>query len=238
MIAGTQGRNKIPDGCWYQLVEDALAARLRHRAGRRRRRRSVALPQETRDGGEGQKTVRLAETRPTSVPDWLRSNASSEISGVRTVTPSSAEEDAARAPACGGRAGALLRGSWCTGCCSRCRISRRKDAQSATAIILPAPAPELAAEERAKIAEEVDALLEDARFCRAFRARQPRRSADRRQAYPRRQDRPRLRPDRPPGGDANLCADCRFQDQPAGAAPNRGRAAELTYASSRSIAPC
>ncbi len=24
VIAGTQGRNKIPDGCWYQLVEDAL----------------------------------------------------------------------------------------------------------------------------------------------------------------------------------------------------------------------
>ena len=26
VIAGTQGRNKIPDGCWYQLVEDALKA--------------------------------------------------------------------------------------------------------------------------------------------------------------------------------------------------------------------
>ena len=24
VIAGTQGRNKIPDGCWYRLVEDAL----------------------------------------------------------------------------------------------------------------------------------------------------------------------------------------------------------------------
>ena len=24
VIAGTQGRNKIADGCWYQLVDDAL----------------------------------------------------------------------------------------------------------------------------------------------------------------------------------------------------------------------
>ncbi len=24
VIAGTQGRNKIPDGCWYRLVDDAL----------------------------------------------------------------------------------------------------------------------------------------------------------------------------------------------------------------------
>ena len=24
VIAGTQGRNKIADGCWYQLIDDAL----------------------------------------------------------------------------------------------------------------------------------------------------------------------------------------------------------------------
>ena len=24
MVCGTRGKNKIPDGCWYQLVDDAL----------------------------------------------------------------------------------------------------------------------------------------------------------------------------------------------------------------------
>ena len=52
VIAGTQGRNKIPDGSWYQLVEDALQPDCvaepaddgagevwRYRKGQRRRRR-------------------------------------------------------------------------------------------------------------------------------------------------------------------------------------------------------
>ena len=53
VIAGTQGRNKIPDGCWYQLVDDALREALRQRAGRRRRRRGAALPQGSAGGNCG-----------------------------------------------------------------------------------------------------------------------------------------------------------------------------------------
>ena len=46
VIAGTQGRNKIPDGCWYRLVEDALKGDCVAGAGRRRRWRRAALPQK------------------------------------------------------------------------------------------------------------------------------------------------------------------------------------------------
>ena len=141
VIAGTQGRNKIPDGCWYQLVEDTLqpdcvAEPADDGAGEVWRYRKRTAPAE--------KTGTAAssgETKPTSVPEWLRSNASSEISGVRTVTPSQAEDDAARAPAGGGRAAALCcAASWCTGCCSRCRISRPNGGGRRPRTILSEPA--------------------------------------------------------------------------------------------------
>ena len=109
VICGTQGQTKIPDGCWYQLVADALTPDC------------VAEPAD--DGGgdvlrfrkgplvETAATAAPPAAAPPAVPDWLRANASSVIPGVRTVTPSSAEDDDARPPAVGGRAAALLRGS-------------------------------------------------------------------------------------------------------------------------------
>src|SRR5665811_156310 len=103
LICGTQGQNKIPDGCWYQLVEDALKPDCvsepaddgsgevwRYRKG---------PPQEQ----EKQKTKTSGSTKPTSVPAWLTANATSETSVVPTITPSIAEDDTARPPA-GGRA--------------------------------------------------------------------------------------------------------------------------------------
>ena len=58
VVCGAKGPNKIPDGCWYQLVEDALENRLRARAGRRRRRRGVALSQgRGADGADENNTL-------------------------------------------------------------------------------------------------------------------------------------------------------------------------------------
>jgi ATP-dependent helicase/nuclease subunit A len=115
VIAGTQGRNKIPDGCWYRLIEDALKGDC------------VGEPADDGDGEvwryrknasqniEPQKSAKNnlpAVTKPTSLPNWLTTNATSESSVLRTVTPSSATDDDAARPFTGaGNAKALLRGT-------------------------------------------------------------------------------------------------------------------------------
>jgi ATP-dependent helicase/nuclease subunit A len=171
VICGTQGQTKIPDGCWYQLVENALTPDC------------VAEPAD--DGGDdvwryrktasrniepqnSKKNILPAASKPRSAPKWLTSNASSEISGVRTITPSSAEDDDARPPAAGGRAAALLRGSLV----HRLMQSlpdipaerRRKAAQD----YLARTGVKLAAGEREQLVEQVMLVLEHPDFYELF----------------------------------------------------------------------
>jgi ATP-dependent helicase/nuclease subunit A len=164
LICGTQGQNKIPDGCWYQLVEDALKPDCvsepaddgsgevwRYRKG---------PPQEQ----EKQKTKTSGSTKPTSVPAWLTANATSETSFVPTITPSSAEDDAARPPASGGRGAALLRGALVHRLLQSLPDIPTERRRKAAEDYLARAGDKLAAEERAKIAEQVMLVLEDARF--------------------------------------------------------------------------
>ena len=171
VICGAKGANKIPDGCWYQLVENALTPDC------------VAEPAD--DGGgdvwryrktasrniepqKSEKNILPAASKPSSAPKWLTSNASSEISGVRTITPSSAEDDDARPPAAGGRAAALLRGALVHRLMqSLPDISaerRRKAAQD----YLARAGVKLAAEEREQLAEQVMLVLEHPDFYELF----------------------------------------------------------------------
>jgi len=164
VICGTQGRNKIPDGCWYQLVEDALKPDC------------VAEPADDGDGEvwryrkgpaqerEQQRSVVPGATKPTSVPAWLTANAASERSAVRTITPSSAEDDAARPPVSGGRNAALLRGSLVHRLLQSLPDIPAERRRHAAEDYLARAGQDLAAEERAKIAEQVMLVLEDARF--------------------------------------------------------------------------
>ena len=168
VIAGTQGRNKIPDGSWYQLVEDALqpdcvAEPADDGAGEVWRYRKRTAPAEKTG-----RPVSSGETKPTSVPEWLRSNASSEISGVRTVTPSQAEDDAARAPAGGGRAAALLRGVLVHRLLQSLPDIPAERRRKAAEDYLVRAGKELEQEQRKKIAEEVVVLLGHETFSELF----------------------------------------------------------------------
>jgi ATP-dependent helicase/nuclease subunit A len=129
VVCGYEGERKRPEGCWYDLVDDALADDARD---------------EPADDGEG--TVRrfrrgsqlalalvapepAAESPEVTTPDWLRRDAPVERPRLRTLSPSSAADDAtpARAPQ---QAAGLLRG----------RLAHR----------LLQVLPELAAEQRAE----------------------------------------------------------------------------------------
>jgi ATP-dependent helicase/nuclease subunit A len=110
VVCGSKGPNKIPDGCWYQLVDDALRDDcmsepadvgsdevLRYRKGK--------IP-------EARPEKRETPAANISLPAWLTHDAPTDKSAMRRVTPSSAvDEGAARPSAVAGIKAALLRGS-------------------------------------------------------------------------------------------------------------------------------
>jgi len=169
IVCGTQGARKIPDGCWYQLVSDALS--------------TYCVP-EPADDGDGEvlryrkgeappavpaQAVAASAKKQTPLPAWLTSHAPAERAAMRTVTPSSAmDDDAARPVATGGTASALLRGSLLHRLMqSLPDIPPERRLKVAEAYLARAGA-KLAAEERAKIAEQVMLVLEDPRFYELF----------------------------------------------------------------------
>jgi ATP-dependent helicase/nuclease subunit A len=171
VIAGAQGRNKIPDGCWYQLVEDALtpdcvAEPADDGGGEVWRYRKGPPPEQ-----EQQKKETSAAIKPPSVPAWLTANATSEISAVRTITPSSAEDDDARPPASGDRGAALLRGSLVHRLLQSLPAIPAQRRAKAAEDYLARAGEKLAAEDRAKLAEQVMHVLEDTRFYELFTRR-------------------------------------------------------------------
>jgi ATP-dependent helicase/nuclease subunit A len=106
VVCGTKGINNIPEGCWYELVLDAL--------------KPLSVESETADGKvwhfrKSERAVATAATAgapKTTLPVWLTRDAAADPKPVQTITPSSASDDENNRPAGGGdRAAALLRGT-------------------------------------------------------------------------------------------------------------------------------
>jgi ATP-dependent helicase/nuclease subunit A len=171
VIAGTQGERKIPDGCWYQLGEDALKADCVAEPADDGGGEVLRYRKEPSQNTEPQKSTTNnlpAAAKPSSVPVWLTTNATSEISGVCTITPSSAEDDAVRAAVSGTRSAALLRGSLVHRLMQSLPDIPAGNRRKAADDYLARAGGKLAAEERAKLAEQVMLVLEDQRFYELF----------------------------------------------------------------------
>jgi ATP-dependent helicase/nuclease subunit A len=168
VVCGTQGAKKIPDGCWYQLVSDAL---------------SGDCASEPADDGDGEvlryrkgpapaaapaSSAETKQPRTIVLPTWLTRAAASESNGLRAITPSSVDEERAppRGPA--GDNAALLRG----------RLTHRlmqalPDIPAARRIkaaedFLSRSGDKLAAGDRARIIEQVMHVLADPRFSELY----------------------------------------------------------------------
>jgi ATP-dependent helicase/nuclease subunit A len=162
IVCGAKGANKIPDGCWYQLVEGALKSDC------------LAEPADDGDGevlrfrkGPPPKATptSLRDTiAPASVPDWLKANATPESSAMRTITPSSAEDDDARPTATGGRSIALLRGALVHRLLQSLPDIPAERRLKATQDYLARAGAQLPAEECVRIAEQVMLVLDHPRF--------------------------------------------------------------------------
>ena len=142
------------------LSQDAGAepATLRRCAGKRRRRLRRCRPGSTRDA------------RPEPRP--LRAALAVAAPMTRRVP--------VRAAGTGADGGRRLRAAWwCTGCCNRCRIVAAARARRGGAAI-PAASARTSAPSSDEMAAQVRHVARRSALCRAVRARQPRRGADRR----------------------------------------------------------
>ncbi len=88
VVAGSRGVNKIPDGCWYQLIENALKPETIEEPaddddGAVLRWRKAAL-----DAIEQQTEIAGAPAAERDFPDWLQRNAPAEPEAAHPISPS------------------------------------------------------------------------------------------------------------------------------------------------------
>ena len=169
IVCGCQGRNRIPDGCWYELVSETLKADCVSEAaedGDVLRYRKTAAP-------EIEATPRDQEKPPTSpsLPAWLTRDAAPDSVRELTITPSTAiDEDVTRTVTTGDRAAALLRGVLVHRLLqSLPDIPPDRRADTAKKF-LARTGQNLPQDEQDKLAEQTLRLLDDARFAALFAA--------------------------------------------------------------------
>jgi ATP-dependent helicase/nuclease subunit A len=160
VVAGSRGVQKIPDGCWYQLVESALKPEAMEQPADDGDG-TVWRWRKSADAGETEQAAASGPATPRyDVPPWLRRNAPADRKIATAISPSAGVSASGHS---GGDSRALARG----------RIVHR------LLQALPAVAPERRAEaarrpfarikefsdaERDSIIGEVLAVLNDARF--------------------------------------------------------------------------
>ncbi len=169
VVCGHDGERKRPQGCWYDLVLDAL--------------KDVAAREPAPDGdGElwlyrktplaaAPEQPSLPEQRAIELPDWLNANAVAEPQALVPLSPSTAYDDATVVRGFGTgaeRAKALARGTHAhrllqalPGIAPSARVeAARRYLQGAR---------ELDDAERGQITEQVQRVLDDPRFAELFR---------------------------------------------------------------------
>jgi ATP-dependent helicase/nuclease subunit A len=168
VVCGTKGVNKIPDGCWHQLVRDAL---------------EPLSTKVTSDDGDGEvlryrksepPRAAIADTRQpkTSIalPDWLTRNAPADKVAEPRVTPSGAGDDAARPRAAAGVKAALLRGALAHRLLQALPAIPRERRAKAAADYLARRGGDLDKAEQSSIAEQVVLVTEHQRFYELYGA--------------------------------------------------------------------
>jgi len=161
LVCGTKGVNKAPDGCWHQLVRDALEPE------------SVKEPTEDGDVLRYRKVEMSAGTaresapsRAVELPLWLTQHVAPDKPALRAINPSSAVEDETSSyalPAAGVKA-ARLRGSLTHRLLQSLPDIPADQRAKAAADFMKRAGSELSAEDRRRISEQVMLVLGDDRF--------------------------------------------------------------------------
>lgn len=168
IVCGAQGRTKIPDGCWYQLVHNALEPAcvsepaadgdgevLRYRKGE-------AAPAPHAPQTEGKPAPAVA------LPAWLTQAAKPEAVAVRTVAPSTEEVQTPRAPGAAADPSALLRGRIMHRLLQTLPDVPQVRRRQAAIDYLARAGKELAAADRTQLLDKAMDVLADPRFAALY----------------------------------------------------------------------
>jgi ATP-dependent helicase/nuclease subunit A len=168
VIAGAKGENKVPDGCWYQLVDDAL------------RPDCVTEPADDGNGvvlryrkGEApllQPSDSAAPASPVSLPSWLTRAAPVEKTVLRKTPSSALDDETVRPGTPGGASAARLRGLLAHRLLQSLPDIPPDRRSKAAADYLDRAGATLPADERTIIANQVTHVLDDPRFHDLFGA--------------------------------------------------------------------
>ncbi len=167
IVCGTKGVNKTPEGCWHQLVRDALEAEC------------VREPNEDGSGevlryrkGEAEAAPAKSQTSPAeeiSLPPWLGRNVTADEPPLKTIKPSGAiDEETSRPRAAAGVKAALLRGALTHRLLQSLPDIPAERRAKAMDDFLAKRGQELPAAERKALADKVTGLLGNARFAALF----------------------------------------------------------------------
>ena len=167
VVCGTQGIHKIPDGCWYQLVNDALAPYCVSEAADDsdgevlRYRKAAAEPEPP--------PKPVAPPAPALVlPDWLSRDVASNVPRWRTIAPSSSADDT-RPLAPLGSSDALLRGALVHRLMQALPDVPAERRRKAAADFLSRAGGKFPSEECDKLAEQVMLILDHPHFSELYR---------------------------------------------------------------------
>jgi ATP-dependent helicase/nuclease subunit A len=167
VVCGARGPKKIPSGCWYELIDDALRADcMREPAddgvGEVLRYRKAGSESEKATDGTA------AAREKIHVPGWLGRNAPHEPDRELAVSPSAAIDDnQSQQPAAGTKA-ALLRGSLTHRLLELLPDIAIENRSRIAADYLDRTGGQLEPPARASIAEQAVRLLQDPRFAELF----------------------------------------------------------------------
>jgi ATP-dependent helicase/nuclease subunit A len=162
VVCGAQGPRKIPDGCWYQLVREALESECVSEAADDGA--SQVLRYRKHAGEPVPAAAKPSDPAPQrTLPDWLRRRAAPEAPAIRTLTPSDGDAPVRRAPS-PQSAQALLRGSLTHRLMQALPEIAKERRASAARDYLARAGRDLAADEQARIAEQALRIAEHPDF--------------------------------------------------------------------------
>ena len=167
VVAGSRGVNRIPPGCWYELIEDALKPDAIDQDADDGDGKVLRWRKSAQDAIEADEAPSVPAAARHDVPGWLRRDAAPESAAVHAISPSAAVSHAAAIRSAAGDARGLARG----------RIVHRllqalpalpPERRSQVARKPFARAKDFGDAERDTIIAEVLAVLDDARFAPLF----------------------------------------------------------------------
>ena len=161
VVCGTKGVNKTPEGCWHQLVLDAL----KPESAESEDADVKTIWRFSKNTGTAAQDMPAAATAPVALPDWLRVPVKTGPLALRIITPSDTGDDELhRFAGRGDRDKALRRGTLAHRLLQSLPDIPAEHRALAMRNYLNRAGSDLAAEDRTTIAEQVLRVLEDKRF--------------------------------------------------------------------------